>query len=289
MIDGKTCLTGLLGSPVGHSKSPLMHNTAFQELNLNYVYLCFDVDREKLPGAVDGLVGLGAKGWNCTMPDKTDMAKLCDRLSPAARFTGSVNTVVNDNGILTGYNTDGTGYMKAVKEAGFDIIGEKMTLLGAGGAATSILVQAALDGLREISVFNRQGESFERVREVIRQLTKETGCRINLFDYSDENVIRRELSQSMILTNATKVGMAPDLQGNLITKADMFHKDMVVSDIIYNPRKTKLMELAEEQGCSCFNGLYMLLYQGAEAFSLWTERDMPVQLIKQRIFDDPQV
>ena len=154
-------LTGLLGSPVGHSKSPMMHNTSFQELGINYVYLCFDVGIEGLSGAVDGLVSLGAKGWNCTMPNKSKMAQLCDVLSPAASITGSVNTVVNENGKLMGYNTDGTGYMRAVKEAGFSIKGEKMTLLGAGGAATSILVQAALDGVREISVFCRPGKSTE--------------------------------------------------------------------------------------------------------------------------------
>ena len=172
IINGKTGLTGLLGSPVGHSKSPMMHNTSFQELGINYVYLCFDVGIEGLSGAVDGLVSLGAKGWNCTMPNKSKMAQLCDVLSPAASITGSVNTVVNENGKLMGYNTDGTGYMRAVKEAGFSIKGEKMTLLGAGGAATSILVQAALDGVREISVFCRPGKSTEHARQVINQLTE---------------------------------------------------------------------------------------------------------------------
>ena len=191
IINGKTGLTGLLGSPVGHSKSPMMHNTSFQELGINYVYLCFDVGIEGLSGAVDGLVSLGAKGWNCTMPNKSKMAQLCDVLSPAASITGSVNTVVNENGKLMGYNTDGTGYMRAVKEAGFSIKGEKMTLLGAGGAATSILVQAALDGVREISVFCRPGKSTEHARQVINQLTKQTACKINLFDYSDESVIKK--------------------------------------------------------------------------------------------------
>lgn len=288
IINGKTGLTGLLGSPVGHSKSPMMHNTSFQELGINYVYLCFDVGIEGLSGAVDGLVSLGAKGWNCTMPNKSKMAQLCDVLSPAASITGSVNTVVNENGKLMGYNTDGTGYMRAVKEAGFSIKGEKMTLLGAGGAATSILVQAALDGVREISVFCRLGKSTEHARQVINQLTKQTACKINLFDYSDESVIKKELLTSRILTNGTNVGMAPDTDRSLITSADFFHPDLIVSDVIYNPRETKLMEIAKSQGCSCFNGLYMLLYQGAEAFTLWTGKQMPVELVKERYFDEPE-
>ena len=245
IINGKTGLTGLLGSPVGHSKSPMMHNTSFQELGINYVYLCFDVGIEGLSGAVDGLVSLGAKGWNCTMPNKSKMARLCDVLSPAASITGSVNTVVNENGKLMGYNTDGTGYMRAVKEAGFSIKGEKMTLLGAGGAATSILVQAALDGVREISVFCRPGKSTEHARQVINQLTKQTACKINLFDYSDESVIKKELLTSRILTNGTNVGMAPDTDRSLSTSADFFHPDLIVSDVIYNPRETKLMEIVK--------------------------------------------
>ncbi len=288
MIDGKTGLTGLLGSPVGHSISPMMHNTSFQELGLNYVYLCFDVGIEGLQGAVDGLVNLNAKGWNCTMPDKSKMAQLCNELSPAAAITGSVNTVVNENGMLKGYNTDGTGYMRAVKEAGFDITGEKMMLLGAGGAATSILVQAALDGVREISVFCRPGKSTGHARKVIGELTKQTACHVNLFDYSDESVIKRELSQSRILTNGTNVGMAPDTDQSVLTDPKLFHSDLIVSDVIYNPRKTKLMKIAESQGCSCFNGLYMLLYQGAEAFTLWTGEQMPVELVKHRYFDEPE-
>ena len=252
IINGKTGLTGLLGSPVGHSKSPMMHNTSFQELGINYVYLCFDVGIEGLSGAVDGLVSLGAKGWNCTMPNKSKMAQLCDVLSPAASITGSVNT------------------------------------LGAGGAATSILVQAALDGVREISVFCRPGKSTEHARQVINQLTKQTACKINLFDYSDESVIKKELLTSRILTNGTNVGMAPDTDRSLITSADFFHPDLIVSDVIYNPRETKLMEIAKSQGCSCFNGLYMLLYQGEEAFTLWTGKQMPVELVKERYFDEPE-
>ena len=254
IINGKTGLTGLLGSPVGHSKSPMMHNTSFQELGINYVYLCFDVGIEGLSGAVDGLVSLGAKGWNCTMPNKSKMAQLCDVLSPAASITGSVNTVVNENGKLMGYNTDGTGYMRAVKEAGFSI----------------------------------KDAPKKDLRQVINQLTKQTACKINLFDYSDESVIKKELLTSRILTNGTNVGMAPDTDRSLITSADFFHPDLIVSDVIYNPRETKLMEIAKSQGCSCFNGLYMLLYQGAEAFTLWTGKQMPVELVKERYFDEPE-
>jgi len=159
-ISGHTVLTGLLGSPVSHSISPMMHNLAFKTLGLDYVYLCFDVGTDKLQTVVNGLKNMGVRGFNCTMPDKNLMCELADELSPAAKLIGAVNTVVNDNGILTGYNTDGIGYMQSVKDAGFDIVGKKMTLMGAGGAATSIVVQAALDGVAKINIFARSTSRF---------------------------------------------------------------------------------------------------------------------------------
>lgn len=283
-ITGYTQLTGLLGSPVSHSISPMMHNEAFRQLNLDYVYLAFDVGIEHMESAVNGLRSLNVRGFNVTMPGKNIMPSLCDKLTPAAEICGAVNTVVNDNGILTGYTTDGIGYMRAVQDAGHNIIGKKMTLLGAGGAATAIFVQAALDGVSEISIFNNRSKNFERAKNMIHKLTERTSCRIRLYDYEDESVLRREIMDSAILVNGTSVGMAPDTNHSIITDCTMFHKDLVVSDIIYNPRETLLMKLAKEAGCQTFNGLYMLLYQGAEAFRLWTGQEMPIDIIKAKYF-----
>lgn len=283
-ITGRTVLTGLLGRPVSHSISPLMHNTSFEDAGLDYAYLCFDIGEEELEAAVSGLKILGARGWNCTMPNKKAMAQLCDHLSPAASFTGAVNTVVNDHGILTGYNTDGIGYMMSVKDAGYDIIGGKMTLLGAGGAALAILAQAALDGMKEISVFNRRGKSFDDAAAMAERLNAETSCKVNVYDYEDQVLFRREIAESTILTNATSVGMAPNTECCIVPNASYFHRDLIVSDIIYNPRKTALMKMAEENGCAVSNGLYMLLYQGAEAYRLWTGKMMPVEKIKELYF-----
>ncbi len=283
-ITGHTRLTGLLGSPVSHSISPMMHNDSFRQLDLDYVYLAFDVGTDSLETAVNGLRAMNVRGFNLTMPNKNLMTTLCDRLSPAAKISGAVNTVVNDNGVLTGHTTDGIGYMRAVKEAGHDIIGKKMTLLGAGGAATAILTQAALDGVSEISVFNRRSASYQRVSQMIDALNEHTSCKINLFDFSDDFVLKREIHDSAILTNGTSVGMAPNINESIITDKSMFHKDLIVSDVIYNPRETKLLRLAREAGCQTHNGLYMLLYQGAEAFKLWTGKDMPVDIIKEKYF-----
>ena len=283
-ITGHTVLTGLLGSPVSHSISPMMHNEAFRQLELDYVYLAIDVNEKNMESAVNGLRTLNVRGFNVTMPGKNIMPTLCDKLTPAAEITGAVNTVVNDNGILTGHTTDGIGYMRAVEDAGHDIIGKKMTLLGAGGAATSIFVQAALDGVSEISIFNNRSKNFERAQNIIKKLSEYTSCKVKLFDYEDDSILKREIGDSAILINGTSVGMAPNIDQSIITNSSMFHKDLIVSDIIYNPRETKLMKLAKEAGCQTFNGLYMLLYQGAEAFKIWTGQEMPIDIIKQKYF-----
>ena len=159
-ITGHTKLTALLGKPVAHSLSPLMHNEAFHLLGLDYVYLCFEVDETSLPDVVKGLRFAGIRGFNLTMPNKNRMAELCDHLSPAAELIGAVNTVVNDNGVLTGHNTDGTGFLRSLTEAGCPVKGSTITLMGAGGAATAICAQAALDGAQAIRIFARPTSRF---------------------------------------------------------------------------------------------------------------------------------
>lgn len=284
IITGHTQLTGLLGSPVAHSISPMMHNEAFAQLGLDYAYLAFDVNEEELETAIEGLRAMKVKGFNLTMPNKNRMCRLCDKLSPVAQITGAVNTVVNENGIFVGHTTDGIGYMESVKEAGVNIIGKKITVLGAGGAATSIIVQAAFDGVAEISIFNQKSKSYERMEGIISQLTEQTNCKLNLFTYDSQDILRKELAESILLVNTTPVGMAPNIEDSLITDTTMFHSKLTVSDIIYNPEETKLLRLAKETGCQTFNGLHMLLYQGAAAFKLWTGQEMPIEIIKEKYF-----
>ena len=283
-ITGHTKLTGLLGSPVEHSISPMMHNESFRQLELDYAYLAFDVGTDKLEVAVEGLKALGVRGFNLTMPDKNLMCSLVDELSPAAKIGGAVNTVVNEGGVLKGYTTDGIGFMRSVKEAGKDIIGKKITLLGAGGAAAAILVQAALDGVAEISVFNIRDDFFQRAEGIMEELRKETDCVLNLYDFSDPELLKKEIKESAILVNGTPIGMAPKTDRCIITDDSVFRKDLYVFDVIYNPEETLLLKKAKAAGCETQNGLNMLLYQGAAAFELWTGKEMPVDIIKQKYF-----
>lgn len=286
-ITGSTILTGLLGSPVAHSVSPAMHNEAFRLLDLNYVYLAFNVGTDSLKDAVKGLKTLGARGFNLTMPDKIAILDLVDELTPAARLAGACNTVINDNGHLIGHTTDGIGYMRSVADAGHNIIGKKMTLLGAGGAATAICTQAALDGIKEIDIFRRnRPEAFAQTVAFADRTAKDTGCKIHVYDFADETQMKKSLAESAILTNATNVGMAPDTDAIPIPNVQFLHPELIVSDIIYNPRQTQLLKIAASMGCPVFNGMYMLLYQGAAAFECWTGLEMPVAEIKKKYFSD---
>ena len=286
-ITGHTRLTALLGSPVAHSISPLMHNEAFQLLDLDYTYLCFEVNEETLPAAVDGLKACGIRGFNLTMPNKNKIVELLDELSPAARLIGAVNTVVNDDGHLIGYNTDGVGYMQAVKDAGYDITGKTITIMGAGGAATAICAQAALDGVEKIHIFARETSRFwDRTQKLAENINSTLPCKAVRHENKDTAALAQAISESALLLNATSVGMAPNTEGTIIEDTSLYHPDLIVSDVIYNPRETRFLKEAREAGCRTFNGMYMLLYQGAEAFRLWTGKEMPVKEIKANFFAD---
>lgn len=284
-ITGKTKVLCLFGSPVAHSISPMMHNEAFKLLGLDYRYFCFDVGEADLEQAFAAMRLFDFRGCNCTMPDKNRAYELVDELSPVAKIIGACNTIVNDNGVLTGHNTDGKGYMLSAKNAGFDLTGSTMTLMGAGGAATAIAVQAAFDGVKKINIFSIKDQFWGRAENLVAEINKNTECTATLFEFNDDD-LRKSIEESDILTNATSVGMAPHEDGCLIKDKSMLRPDLIVSDVIYNPRKTKLLAMAEEVGCKTFNGMYMLLYQGAEAFKIWTGKDMPTEEIKKLYFSE---
>ncbi len=283
-ITGHTGLLCLLGSPVAHSISPEMHNEACNQLGLDYSYLAFDVPEEKMPQTVEGLRTMGVRGWNITMPGKNIMCKLADKVSPASEISGACNTIVNDNGVLTAYTTDGVGFMRAVADNGVDIIGKKMTLFGAGGAATAILVQAALDGVAQIDVFNVKDAFYDRAEDIAKKLNERTDCKVAIHDFSDLELIRASIADSAILVNGTSVGMAPNTDATVLPDPNMLHEGLFVFDVIYNPVETRFLREAKEAGCKTANGMYMLLYQGAASFKLWTGEDMPVEIIKEKYF-----
>ena len=284
-ISGRTGLLGLIGSPVGHSGSPAMYNYSFELLEMDYKYLAFDIKLEEVANAISAIKTFKMKGANVTMPCKGAVCEYMDELSPAARIIGACNTIVNKDGKLIGHITDGQGYVRNLKENGVDVKGKKITIMGAGGAATAIQVQCALDGAREISIFNKKDDFFKRAEKTVEDIKREVpDCIVNLSDLDDTEKLYSEISDSDILTNATIVGMKPYENDTNILDTNVFRKDLIVTDVVYNPIKTKMILDAEKEGCKVIGGKGMLLYQGVEAFKLFTEKDMPVKEVKARYF-----
>jgi len=286
-ISGTTGLLALIGSPVGHSGSPAMYNYSFQKLGLDYAYVAFDVPVEKVEKAVEAMRTFHMRGCNVTMPDKTEAVKYMDELSPAARMIGAVNTVVNDGGRLTGYMTDGEGFVNNLRDHGVEIAGKKITVAGGGGAATAIQVQCALDGAREISIFNIKDAFFARTLETAEKIRKEKPeCVVNVYDIADSAKMTEEMASSDIFANATIVGMKPMERESVVKDTSAFRPGLVVCDAVYNPKETRLLREAKEAGCICISGEGMLLWQGVAAFKLYTGQDMPVQEVKERFFSN---
>lgn len=282
-ITGHTELIGLMAYPIRHSSSPAMHNAAFAKLGLDYAYLAFEVDNDSLEGAVQGIRSLKLVGSNVSMPNKTVVHKYLDKLSPAAEMCGAVNTILNEDGVLTGHITDGTGYMMSLKDNGVDVIGKKMTIVGAGGAATAIEIQAALDGVAEISIFNRKDEFWANAEETVRKINEKTNCKAQLFDLADLDKLKEEIASSYLFTNATGMGMKPLEGQTYIPDKSFLRPDLIVSDVVYYPRETELLRMAKEVGCKTMNGLGMMLFQGAAAFKMWTGEDMPIEYMKEKL------
>jgi shikimate dehydrogenase len=284
-ISGSTALYCLIGSPVDHSGSPAMYNYSFQKLGIDSAYVAFDISEEKVSDAIAAFKTLNIRGANVTMPCKSEVVKYMDELSPAARIIGAVNTIINESGKLTGHITDGVGFVRNLKEHGVDIKGKIITVLGAGGAATAIVVQCALDGAKEINIFNIKDAFYKKAEKTIENIKKEVPeCVVNLCDLEDTQKLNEQIAASDILVNATRVGMHPNEEESPIKDTNVFTKELVVADVVYNPRKTKLLEDAEAVGCTIVPGIGMLLWQGAEAFKLYTGLEMPADEVNELYF-----
>ena len=280
-IDGYTRLAAVVANPIKHSISPFIHNSAFEATNTNGVYLAWEVDATELAETVANIRRYQMYGINLSMPYKEQVIPYLDQLSEEACLIGAVNTVVNREGTLIGYNTDGKGFFKSLPS--FKISGKRMVLLGAGGAAKAILAQAILDGVSQISVFVRSS-SIEKTRPYLEKIQNATGFRVDLFALEDVQDLQDSITQADLLVNATSVGM--DGSSQPIPTSIVLPEKLLVADVIYQPFETQFLKWARNQGNQSINGLGMLLYQAAEAFELWTGKEMPTdqiwELLKQK-------
>ncbi|MFQ6080254.1 MAG: shikimate dehydrogenase [Candidatus Bathyarchaeia archaeon] len=278
-ISGRTRVCGIIGDPVEHSLSPAMHNTAFQELNLDFVYVAFRVKKNELREAILGARGLDVHGLNVTMPHKNAVMKYLDEIDPTARSIGAVNTILNDKGRLIGYNTDGAGALTALKENDVSLEGKKLLLLGAGGAGKAIAFYAAQE-VEELKILNRTTQKAKELAEVLR---KKFGKKIEGNSLSAQ-IIKEELEDADILINATSVGMHPDIDRSLVDPS-WLRPDLCVMDIVYNPLETKLAKDARLTGAKVVPGIEMLVYQGAASFEIWTNHQAPVRAMKEAVLN----
>ncbi len=269
-ISGTTNIYGLIGYPVSHSLSPVMQNTAFSTTNHDAVYLCFPVHRNALSQAIDGIRSLGISGVNVTIPHKIAILSFLDQLDSVAAEIGAVNCVVNREGVLTGYNTDGLGALKTLEAANTPLDNQDITMLGAGGT-TKAIAYYLTPLCHSLKIINRTEAKAVQLASTLRErfIKPITGTPLN------PSSLREAMKSTDILINTTSVGMHPNSDSSIVPEA-LLHSDLVVFDVVYTPLTTRLLHDAEQAGARTINGLQMLVYQGAEAFHLWTGLEPPV-------------
>jgi len=279
VVNGKTGVCAIIGDPVEHSLSPIMHNAAFKKLGLNLVYVAFTVTSTELKDSVLGAKSLGLKGLNVTMPHKSAVIHYLDEVDLSVKSIGAVNTILCNHGRLIGYNTDGTGAMIALQENGVDFEEKKMVILGAGGAAKAIAYQATQD-VGELVILNRTAAKAKKLAEMLKGL----GAKVKAGTLSLDN-LNEELCTTNILINATSAGMYPNIESSPVPSG-LLHSDLCVMDIIYKPLETKLLKDAKSAGAKVVSGLEMLLYQGAVAFEIWTNYPAPLEVMRKATLNE---
>jgi len=279
VISGRTRVCGIIGDPIEHTMSPVMHNAAFEKMGVDYFYVPFRVKKEQLAKAIEGVRALNIRGLNVTIPHKVAIIPFLDRLDPLAERIGAVNTVVNDEGTLTGYNTDATGFLQALLERGIEPRGENIVILGAGGASRAISFILA-DKSSNLVILNRLLE-LDWAEELASRLSHTFTKEVEALELNEEN-LAEALEKADILVNATSVGMTPGIDETIVP-FNLLKPGLVVFDIVYNPIKTRLLREAEEAGAKTISGIDMLVWQGALAFEKWTGLKAPIELMREEV------
>ncbi len=274
-ISGKTVVYGVIGDPVEHTLSPAIQNAAFEALKLNCVFLAFKVAPDRIEDAILGMRGLNIRGLNVTMPHKNAVIPYLDEVDETAKVLGSVNTILNEEGKLRGFSTDGAGAHRALEENGTIVKGKKLLLLGAGGGAKALAYTLARE-LKEIVILNRTPGKTDNLADLINQKFHK---KITVGSLSP-STIKESLQDADILINATSVGMRPKEKYSLI-EPEWLKPTLTVMDIVYNPLETKLAKDAKAAGAKVVSGVEMLIYQGAASFETWTGKPAPVEVMRQ--------
>lgn len=272
-----TKIVGVIGHPIKHSYSPLMHNIAFELSGLNYIYLPFDVPPSALKDSLKGMIALGIKGFNVTIPLKEKVLPFLKDISEEAGIIGAVNTIVNDDGILRGYNTDVLGVTESLLPFKEELQGATVTVIGAGGASRSVIYSLIRNfKVERINIVNRTEQLAESLKEYFS--TKMIFSNIKSYPLVPPDLID-VFRNSKLIVNTTSIGMYPDVDDAATTILESFTKDQIVFDVVYTPIKTKLLKLAESQGARIITGLKMFVEQGAKSYEIWTGEQMPKEKV----------
>ncbi len=277
IITSTTKICALIGDPVEHSLSPILHNTAFQLLGLNYVYLCLRVRSVALGPAIEGVKSLGLLGFNVTIPHKVAVMTYLDEIDPLAKDIGAVNTVVNRSGRLIGYNTDGLGGLRALEEAGVTLTGKKVVLLGAGGAARALSFSIAPLADRLVILNRTKAKAVTLASNLQKRFDKKI-----LSGTLTRDTLLTEMLDADVLINSTSVGMHPKHE-ECVVDEDLLHSRVTVFDAVYNPIETRLLREAKSVGAKTVGGLSMLVHQGALAFKIWTGVTPPIKVMSRAV------
>ncbi len=265
-ISGKTKIIGLIGENIENSLSPLFHNQIILKHSLNFYYLPFQVAETDLGESIQGIRALNVRGVNITFPYKEKVIEFLDELEESARRIGAVNTIVNNKGNLSGYNTDVIGFKKSLQDKGKFVIKEKKAvILGAGGAARGVIYTLLKEGIEEISIFNRTLEKAEKIKQDFSLFFPQSS--IDIFSFEQDN-IKDKIKEANLLVNATSIGMASQVGNTPLPDEKLFHPNLLVYDLIYHPAKTFFLKQAERAGAKIINGVPMLVYQGIESLYL---------------------
>lgn len=277
-MNNETVLYGVIGDPIHHTRSPLMQNCAFQAAGINAVYAAFHVKPSQLGEAIAGLKAFGFGGLNVTIPHKVDVMAYLDELDEGARAIGAVNTIVNQEGRLIGYNTDGIGYVRSLKEeAEPNLTGKRIVVLGAGGASRGIVWALAQEHPSAILIANRTRDRAKALADSLRGSDAKGALPVEAIDWED---LREACLQADVVINTTSVGMSPHTDAVPVDSA-WLRPDAVASDLIYNPLTTQFLQQSEKRGCRIHGGLGMFVYQGAYAFEYWTGKPAPVKAMRE--------
>lgn len=273
-INGKTRVCGIIGDPIEHTMSPVMQNAAFQAKSLNFVYVPFRVKRDELGKAIQGMRSLNIRGFNVTIPHKVSVIPFLDKTDSLAKKIGAVNTIVNNDGVLTGYNTDALGFLNVMLAERLNPADKKFAILGAGGAARSIAFSLAEKGAT-LSILNRHPDS---ANDLSSRIYASSGKSVEALELTEKN-LKVTLEKVDILVNTTSLGMVPKVDDSPVPMS-LIKPGLIVFDIIYNPLKTRLLKDAQKRGARVINGIEMLVWQGAAAFALWTGENASLEVMR---------